>query len=183
MLLLVMERAAVLEAARQTGMALAVCIIPSIVLPLSAAILLGLPLAPVYGLIASAFLIEYGAIPIGIGLGLPAGYVLCTAIAIEAGIFLGIYGILDAIGRTSKRIAGLLARIHAIATRSRMFDRYGILGLFPCEILIGVYICAPVSWLFGWSGGRSFAITMAGYLVAAVITTLATLGAIRLFFS
>jgi hypothetical protein len=183
MLLLVMERAAVLEAARQTGTALAVCIIPSIVLPLSAAILLGLPLAPVYGLIASAFLIEYGSIPIGIGLGLPAGYVLCTAIAIEAGIFLGIYGILDAIGHTSKRVAGLLARIHAIATRSRMFDRHSILGLFPCEILIGVYICAPISWLFGWSEGRSFAITMAGYIVAAAVTTLATLGAIQLFFS
>jgi hypothetical protein len=178
-----MERATVLEATRRTGMALAACIIPSIVLPLGAAILLGLPLAPVYGLIASAFLIEYGAIPIGIGLGLPAGYVLCTAIAIEAGIFLGIYGILDLLGHTSKRVAGLLNRIHAIATLSRMFDRYGIVGLFPCEILIGVYICAPVSWLFGWSGGRSFAITMAGYLVAAVITTLATLGAIRLFFS
>jgi len=178
-----MERAAVLEAARRSGVALAACILPAVVLPLAAAILLGLPLTPVYGLIASAFLIEYGAIPIGIGLGLPAGYVLCTVIAIEAGIFLGIYGILDLLGRTSHRVAGLLTRIHAIATRSRMFERYGILGLFPCEILVGVYICAPVSWLFGWNEGRSFAITMAGYLVAAVITTLATLGAIRLFFS
>jgi len=178
-----MERVAVLDAARRIGTALTASLILAVVLPLCAAILLGLPLAPVYGLMASTFLIEYGAIPIGIGLGLPAGYVLGSAIAIEAGIFLGIYGLLDLLGHTSERVAGLLARIHAIAARSRMFDRYGIIGLFPCEILIGVYICAPVSWLFGWSEGRSFAITMAGYLVAAVITTLATLGAIRLFFS
>jgi len=126
-----MDRAAVLAAAQRIGVALAACIIPSIVLPLGAAILLGLPLAPVYGLIASAFLIEYGAIPIGIGLGLPATYVFCAATAIEAGIFLGIYGVLDLIGHTSKRVAGLLSRVHAIATRSRMFDRYGILGPLP----------------------------------------------------
>ncbi|MDD4484601.1 MAG: hypothetical protein PHD55_09560 [Methanoregula sp.] len=178
-----MDRAAVLAAAQRIGVALAACIIPSIVLPLGAAILLGLPLAPVYGLIASAFLIEYGAIPIGIGLGLPAVYVFCAATAVEAGIFLGIYGVLDVIGHTSNRVAGLLERVHAVATRSRMFDRYGILGLFPCEILVGVYICAPVSWLFGWNEVRSFAITMAGYIVAALVTTLATLGVIRLLFS
>ena len=103
-------------------------------------------------------------IPIGIGLGLPSLYVLCAAISIEAGIFLGIYGIIDTFGQTSKRVAGFLEKTKTIAGRSKMFDRYGILGLFPCEILIGVYVCAPVSRLFGWQKSRAFAITMAGLL-------------------
>lgn len=178
-----MERKEVGEAAGRIAVAIAACVIPALVLPLLAAFLLGLPAAPVYGLIAGAFLIEYGAIPLGIGLGLPALYVFCAATAIEAGIFLGLFYALDALGHTSQRVAGVLAKIHAVATRSKMFDRYGILGLFPCEILIGVYICAPVSWLLGWDRYRSFALTMAGYLVAAAVTTLATLGVLRLFFT
>jgi hypothetical protein len=178
-----MERAAVLAALRLVSGALGVCVLLALVLPIVSAYLLGLSLVSVSALITSAFLIEYGAVPIGIGLGLPALYVLGAVISIEAGIFLGMYGIIDTIGQTSERVAGFLEKTKTIAGRSRMFSRYGILGLFPCEILIGVYICVPVSRLFGWQKGRSFMITMAGYCVAATITTLATLGLIRIFFT
>ena len=177
-----MERAGVLAAAERAGVTVAAGICCIVLLPLASALLLGLPLPPVYGLVASALLIEYGSIPIGIGLKLPALYVLCAATLIEAGIFLTLFGLLDLLGHTSERVAGLLNRVHAIALKSRMFDRYGIFGLFFCEILIGVYICAPVAWLFGWHKGRSFAITMAGYCAAAIPTTLATLGVIHYLF-
>jgi uncharacterized membrane protein len=176
-----MERAAVMRNLRLTGRALGWCIIPALVLPLAAAYLLRLSPAPVIALITSAFLVEYGSIPIGLGLGLPSLYVLCAATSIEAGIFLGIYGILDAIGTASGHVAWFLDKTKQLAERSRMFDRYGIFGLFPCEILIGVYFCAPASRLLGWQRERAFAVTMAGYCVAAVATTLATLGLIRYF--
>ena len=174
-----MEHAAVLAALRLVCGALGWCVLLALVLPIVSAYLLGLSLVSAFALITSAFLIEYGAVPIGIGLGLPSLYVLCAAISIEAGIFLGIYGIIDTFGQTSKRVAGFLEKTKTIAGRSKIFSRYGILGLFPCEILIGVYVCAPVSRLFGWQKSRSFAITMAGYCVAATMTTLATLGLIR----
>ena len=112
-------------------------------------------LAPVIALITSAFLVQYRLIPIGIGLGLPPLYALCAATSIEAGIFLGIYGILDTAGQTSKRVAWFLEKTKNLAERSKMFDRYGILGLFPCEILIGVYLCAPaflVIWVAAGTG-------------------------------
>jgi len=178
-----MERAAVLAALSLVCGALGVCVFLALVLPIVSAYLLGLSLVCVFALIASTFLIEYGAVPVGIALGLPPLYVLCAVICIEAGIFLGIYGIIDTLGLTSKRVAGFLEKTKTIAGRSKMFGRYGILGLFPCEILLGVYVCAPVSRLFGWQKGRSFAITMAGYCVAATMTTLATLGLIRFFFT
>ena len=174
-----MERAAVMKNLRLTGRALGWFVLLALVLPLAAAYLLHLSPAPVIALITSAFLIEYGSIPIGIGLGLPSLYVLCAATVIEAGIFLGIYGILDTAGQTSKHVAWFLEKTKNLAERSKMFDRYGILGLFPCEILIGVYLCAPASRLFGWQLERAFAVTMAGYCVAAVATMLATLGLIR----
>jgi len=154
-----------------------------IILPLASAYFLGFSVTKACGLVASAFFIEYGSIPVGIGLGLPWPYVLPAATSIEAGIFLGLFGLLDSIGSASGLVSRFLDWTRKVAKRSRLFDRYGIYGLFPIEILIGVYLCSPASWLFGWNKWRSFAITMGGYCVAAIGTTLATLGLIRYFFS
>ncbi|MFZ2073267.1 MAG: hypothetical protein WAU64_02185 [Methanoregula sp.] len=176
-----MEPAAVLTTLRPAFGAIGWCALLALILPLSSAYVLGLSPAAACGLVASAFVIEYGSIPIGIGLGLPVQYVVPAATCIEAAIFLGLFGLLDTIGTASGRVARFLAWIHGMVTRSRMFDRYGIFGLFPCEILIGVYLCAPASWLLGWRKWQSFAITMAGYCVAAAVTTLATLGFIHYF--
>lgn len=164
-----------------TGRAVGWVILLGLVLPVLSASVLGLSLSSALALVASAFLIEYGAVPIGIGLGLPVVYVLCAVTSVGAGIFLGITGIIDTMGEASGRVAGFLKKTRSISERSKMFDRYGIAGLFPCCILFGVYICAPVSRLFGWRLARSFAVTLAGYSTAAVFTALATLGLIRVF--
>ena len=158
------------------------CALLALALPLCTALLLNLSLPAAGALVASAFVIEYGSIPIGIGLGLPVPYVVAAATSIEAGIFLGLFGLLDTIGTASGRVARFLAWVHSLATRSKVFDRYGIVGLFPAEIIIGVYLCAPAAWLFGWNKWRSFAITMAGYCIAAVMTALVTQGVIHYFF-
>ncbi|MFA5332038.1 MAG: small multi-drug export protein [Methanoregula sp.] len=168
---------------RSAGGSLAVFGVLAFLIPFTAAFLAGLPLSAVLGLVTSAFLIEYGAAPIGIALGLSPAYVFCTITCVEAGIFVLLYGILDSAGRTSGHIHRFLSWTRSLAKRSRLFDRYGIYGLFICEILLGVYICAPVARMFGWQEGPSFAITMAGYCVAALVTLLATLGIIRLFFA
>jgi len=158
------------------------CALLALVLPLGAALFFHLSLSSAGALVASAFVIEYGSIPIGIGLGLPVPYVVAAATSIEAGLFLGLFGLLDTIGTASGSVARFLAWTHGMVTRSRMFDRYGIYGLFPAEIIIGVYLCAPASWLTGWHKWRSFAITMAGYCVAAAVTAMATLGVIHYLF-
>lgn len=177
-----MERAAVKSVLRPASGAIGWCALLALALPLCTALFLHLSLPAAGALVASAFVIEYGSIPIGIGLGLPVPYVVGAATSIEAGIFLGLFGMLDTIGTASGRVARFLAWVHSLVIRSRMFDRYGTFGLFPAEIIIGVYLCAPAAWLFGWHRWRSFAITMAGYLVAAAVTTLATLGVIQYFF-
>ncbi|MFZ1959481.1 MAG: hypothetical protein ACLQBP_01735 [Methanoregula sp.] len=176
-----MEPAAVMKTLRLACSALGWCVILAFVLPLGAAYLLGLSPVAAGALIASAFVIEDGSIPIGIGLGLPVQYVVPVATSVEAGIFLGLFGIFDAIGTASGHVAAFLDWTRRMTARSWMFERYGIYGLVPAEILIGVYLCSPASWLFGWQKWRSFAITMAGYCVSAAAITLATLGFIHYF--
>lgn len=176
-----MAEEAVVPVLRSAWGSLAVFGVLALLVPFASAGILGLSFSAVLGLVMSAFFIEYGSAPVGIALGLSPAYVFCTICCVEAGIFVLLYGILDSAGRASGPVHRFLAWTRSLAERSRLFDRYGIYGLFFCEILLGVYICAPVARMFGWNEGPSFAITMAGYGIAAAVTILATLGLIRLF--
>ena len=78
-----MEPAAVKATLRPALGALGWCVTLALVLPLGGAYTLGLSPAAAGALVASAFVIEYGSIPIGIGLGLPVNYVVPAATSIK----------------------------------------------------------------------------------------------------
>jgi len=163
--------------------ALGRCVLLAVVLPLVPVLLFGLPPAPALALITGGFLIEYGAAPIGIALGLPPLFVFYVLICTETGIFLGLFDIFATIGKTSAPVARFLEKTHQLARSSEVTEKYGILGLVPCEILLGVYICAPLSWVMGWREYLSLAITIAGYCAALILTILATIGLLGVFAS
>jgi hypothetical protein len=103
---------------------------------------------------------------------------MCT----ETGIFIGLFAIFDAVGHTWPPAADFLVRTKQFIHQYSLAERYGILGLVPCEILIGVYANAPVSWVLGWHKERSLAFTMAGYVPCLVMSILATEGLLALSF-
>ena len=167
---------------RHTAAALAQGILIAFGLPLMTVVLFGYPLMPTLALIGSGFFIEYGAAPVGIALGLSPLFVFWVLVCTETGIFLGLYGIFDAIGHTWPPVANLLERTTQYVRKSTLAERFGIVALIPCEILIGVYANAPVSWVLGWQKYRSLAFTMAGYIPSLAITILATIGLLRTYF-
>jgi uncharacterized membrane protein len=154
----------------------------ALVLPLLSMILFGYPPMPTLALIGSGLVVEYGAAPLGIALGLSPLFVFWVLMCTEIGIFLGLFDIFDAVGHTWRPAADLLAGTRQFIHQYSLAERYGILGLVPCEILIGVYANAPVSWVLGWHKERSLAFTMAGYIPCLVLTILATIGLLAMYF-
>jgi hypothetical protein len=154
----------------------------AVALPLISAILFGYALMPTLALIGSGFLLEYGAAPVGIALGLNALFVFWVLMCTECGIFLGLFDIFDSIGHTWPPVARLLERTREFVHRHSLAGQYGIVGLIPLEIIIGVYANAPVSWVLGWNKYRSLAFTMAGYIPSLVFTILATVGLLSMYF-
>jgi hypothetical protein len=154
----------------------------AVLLPILSAILFGIPLMPTLALIGSGLIIEYGAAPVGITLGLSPLFVFYVLMCTETGIFLGLFDIFDTIGHTSAPVAGFLDRTRESVHRHSLTERYGILGLIPCEIIIGVYANAPVSWVLGWRKDHSLIITMAAYGVCLILTILATVGLLQAYF-
>ena len=157
-------------------------ILIAVILPLIPAIIFQYPLLPTLVLIGGGFVIEYGAAPIGIALGLSPVFIIYVLICTETGIFMGLYEIFDSIGSTWPRVAAFLEDVRRFSHEHPYFERYGILGLIPCEIIVGVYANAPVSWIFNWGKYRALAVTMTGYIPSLVLTVIASFGILNVYF-
>ena len=156
--------------AKKTGSALGRGILLIIILPLVPALLLGYPLMPTLAMIGTSLILESTAAPVGIALGLSPAFVLYALVCTESGIFLCLYDIFDTIGHGYAPVARFLERSHQYAYSSSAIERYGIFGLVPLEILIGVYANAPVAWALGWREDRALILTIIGYLPQLIIT-------------
>lgn len=154
----------------------------AIALPLIAALLLGYSAMSTLALVGSGLLLEYGGAPVGLALGLSPAFVFFVLVCTEIGLFIGFFDSFDSIGHTWPPAARFLDRTRAFVHGHSLAERYGILGLIPLEIIIGVYANAPVSWVLGWNKYRSLAFTMIGYLPCLILTILATVGLLGMYF-
>jgi hypothetical protein len=161
---------------RDLTMTIAKGIILAVVLPIVPALVFNIPLPSVLALIASTFVIEYGAAAAGIGMGLPPLYVLYAVTCIALGVTLTLFDIFDLLSRNSGKVSDFLAQSSERAGRSVFLKRYGIYGLVPCVITLGFYVCPPVSWVMGWHKNRSVLLIMGGYIGISLVTILATTG-------
>ena len=157
-------------------------VLVAVILPLATALAFSFPLSSTLALIGSGLLIEYGAVPVGIALGLPPLFVSFVLICTETGIFLALYDIFDTIGHTYEPVRQFLEKSRQYVHHSETIEKYGILALIPTEILVGVYINAPVSWVLGWREDHALLVTMAGYLIALAITVVLTVGLLQVSF-
>ena len=166
---------------RHIGRALGRGVCCALVLPLIPVFLFGLPLSPTLALIGSGLLIEYGAAPVGIALGLPPVFVFYVLVCTEVGIFLGLFDIFDTIGHTYEPVRRFLENSRTLVHQSAAIERYGILALIPSEILLGVYINAPAAWVLGWREDHALALTITAYCLALVITIFLSIGLFQVY--
>ncbi len=153
-----------------------------LLIPCAAAFLLAQPLPATLALITSTLIIEYGAAPIGIGLGLHPVFVLLVLSCVALGIILFMFDIFDALGRHSERVAGFLARAEEKVHQSTLISKYGIFGLIPCVLTLGLYVCPPVSWALAWRRDQAIFLIMGGFITISAILILVTLGVFGIIF-
>jgi hypothetical protein len=165
---------------QKTGSALGRGVLLILVLPLMPALIFNYPLMPTLAMIGSSLIIESTAAPVGIALGLSPLFVFYVLVCTEAGIFLCLYDIFDTLGHSSPRVGQFLEKSREYGHSSPTIEKYGILGLVPCELLIGVYLNAPLAWVFGWREDKALVLTMIGYLPQLIITIWICIGLLQL---
>jgi hypothetical protein len=153
-----------------------------VVLPLVAAIIFSQSPAAAIALITTTLVIEYGAAPIGIGLGLDPAFVLLVLTCVALGITLFLFDLFDTLGLHSKRVARFLLRSEEKVKQSKLLARYGMYGLVPCVLTLGFYVCPPVSWALAWRRDYCILLIMGGFIAVSGILILVTLGLFSVIF-
>lgn len=162
--------------ARLTG-AISKALMLILIIPLAAALALSVPATHTLALIGSALAIEYGAAPIGIGLGLPPAFVFFVLACVALGVILALF---DSIGDHSERVRLFLARSKKRADASAVLAKYGIYGLVVVVITLGLYVSPPIAWICGWNRKRSVLLIMTGYCIISALLILITGDALRI---
>ncbi len=132
-----------------------------------------------------------GAIPIGVGSGLP--YWVAVVISVVGNlipvpfIILFIRKVFELMRKWSKKLDGLVTRLEKRAeSKSEVVQKYAFWGLF-------ILVAIPLPGTGAWTGAlvaamldmrlkRAFPAIVLGVIGAAVIVTFVTFGADRLFF-
>lgn len=171
-----MENVPVSHYVEHLGGAVIKFVLIAIALPLLPVLTFKDSLASTLALMTSTFVIEYGAAPIGIGMGLHPLFVLFVLTCIAAGVTLFMFDLFDMMGEHSERVARFLKHAGERARQSKMLSKYGIYGLVPCVMTLGFYACPPVAWVFGWRRDVSILMIMTGYIAVSVVTVLISLG-------
>jgi hypothetical protein len=158
--------------ARLTG-AISKGVMLALVIPLAAAIFLALPTMETLALIGTTFVIEYGAGPFGIGLGLPPLFVFFVLTCVALGVIIALFDLFDSVSDHSERVRSFLDRSKKRADNSEILSRFGIYGLVVVVLTLGFYICPPIAWICGWDRKRSILFTMAGYCIVSAALIIA----------
>lgn len=177
-----MESKAIPPYIRQLIVAIAKCMGLILIIPLGVAFLFSQSIPATLALISSTLIIEYGAAPIGIGIGLHPVFVLLVLSCVALGITLFLFDLFDTLGLHSERVARFLARSQEKAKQSTLISKYGIYGLVPCVLTLGLYVCPPVSWALAWRRDYAILLIMGGFIIISALLILATLGLFSLIF-
>ena len=153
-----------------------------ILLPLPVAYITGQSLMVTLALMASTFIIEYGAAPVGIFGGLDRIFVLFVLSCIALGVTLLLFCLCGTMEEHWPPVARFLENSRSWAKSSPFLAKYGIVGLVPLVIVLGFYVCAPAACILGWRRDLATILIMAGYIIASIVTILLTHGASMVFF-
>jgi uncharacterized membrane protein len=149
-----------------------------ILLPALAALSFDFPLHEAFVLVGSILIFQPVAAGIGIALNIPPVPVLLIMLSVGTAAIFIFFGICDLFYEKSAWLRDHLAKVSAIADRSVLFKKYGILMFIPFIWVpgVGLYGCVLLAWLFGWRDARAVCIILAGWMIASLIVVGAALG-------
>jgi uncharacterized membrane protein len=132
----------------------------------------------IFGLVVSIFILQPLAVVVGLGLGIHPVQVMLIMVSFGITVIFMLFGICDMFAEQSEWLQKHLKKIEAITQKSKMFKKYGIYTFIPFIWVpgIGLYGCVMIAWLFKWRSARAGAIILAGWILAALLVLLTSIG-------
>ena len=134
------------------------------------------------GFIGSILIFQPVAVAVGVALGIPPVPILLIMLSIGVSVIFIFFGVCDLFAEKSAWLRNHLEKVNAIAQRSALFEKYGIITIIPFIWVpgVGLYGCVLLAWLFGWKGIKGIGIILAGWMLASLLVLGASLGVMGL---
>jgi len=135
-------------------------------------------LGEIFGLVAAIFILQPLAVAVGLGLGIHPFQVMLIMASFGITVIFVLFGICDMFAQRSEVLRKHLKKIETYTQKSEMFRKYGIYTFIPFIWVpgIGLYGCVMIAWLFKWRSASAGAIILAGWILAALIVLLTSIG-------
>jgi uncharacterized membrane protein len=132
----------------------------------------------IIGMVVSVFILQPLAVAVGLGLGIHPAQVMFIMISFGISVILVLPRICDMFAEQSGWLQQNLKKIEAITQKSEMFRKYGIYTFIPFIWVpgVGLYGCVMIAWLFRWRSAKAGVIILAGWILAALIVLLTSIG-------
>ena len=136
----------------------------------------------IFGMIISIFILQPLAVAVGLGLGIHPVQVMFIMISFGISVILVLPRICDMFAERSEWLQKNLKKIETVTQKSEMFRKYGMYTFIPFIWVpgVGLYGCVMIAWLFKWRGVRAGASILAGWILAALIVLLTSIGIFRI---
>ena len=136
----------------------------------------------IFGMIISIFILQPLAVAVGLGLGIHPVQVMFIMISFGISVILVLPRICDMFAERSEWLQKNLKKIETITQKSEMFRKYGMFTFIPFIWVpgVGLYGCVMIAWLFKWRNVRAGTIILAGWILAALIVLLTSIGIFRI---
>ncbi|HOT02677.1 MAG TPA: hypothetical protein PK069_00675 [Methanolinea sp.] len=140
-----------------------------IAVPVIIGMVLDIPAATILSFLASTFILQAAAPPLGGPLGLSSATILSLMASFSFGVVLAILEVCESLALTSERVSRWIARVGKKMEKYPAIRKYGAVS---CTLIawipgIGLYGTPIIAWILGWNRWLSAVFTTIGFVIAA----------------
>jgi len=140
-----------------------------IAVPVMMGMVLNIPAAHILSFLASTFILQAAAPPLGGPLGLSPATILSLMASFSFGVVLAILEVCESLALTSERVSRWIAKVGKKMEKYPAIRKYGAVS---CTLIawipgIGLYGTPIIAWILGWNRWLSAVFTTIGFVIAA----------------
>ncbi len=140
-----------------------------VIVPVLIGMVAGVPVAKILSYIASTFVLQAAAPPLGGPLGIPRIVILAIMASFAVGIILTILELCESLALTSGRVSRWIENVGNKMEKYPVTKKYGAISCIMIAWIpgIGLYGTPIIAWILGWNRYLTVLFTTAGFVIAA----------------
>lgn len=155
---------------KKIGKAIMFFVVFAMAIPIALGLIFGVPPGKILSLIGSTILLQAGAPPVGVGLGLTNPTIIVIMACFALGMVAAISEACDSLATSSERVR---AWIDNMEQKTREYPQIQRFGPVSCILIawipgIGLYGTPVISWVLRWKRIPSTLFTVAGFTIASI---------------